>query len=199
MLALLLAASAPSRAADDTLDRMASVNSGLKSYAATMHAHVALRTFPFLSANLDGTYYFKQPDRMRVNFTSGVPVIAEQFHNLYAQVEPPARWRAVYQVSVVSDDGRTATFHLVPRKHGNVSSIDAIADDRTATVTSMRWNYANGGYAAMQNRYSRIGGYELIVSQTGEVHEPGYAGTIDTTIGDYQLNANVPDAVFTNP
>ena len=63
----------------------------------------------------------------------------------------------------------------------------------------MRWNYVNGAFASMANRYARVGGYQLVSSQTGEVHEPGYAASIDTTIADYHLNAAVPDAVFASP
>jgi hypothetical protein len=51
----------------------------------------------------------------------------------------------------------------------------------------------------MTNHYTRVGGYNLVASQTGEVHEPSYAGTVETTIAGYHLNANVPDAVFGNP
>ena len=57
---------------------MASLNAGLQSYTASMHAHVSLRTFPFLTADLGGTYYFKQPDKYRVDFTSGVPIVAQK-------------------------------------------------------------------------------------------------------------------------
>ena len=73
-----------------------------------------------------------------------------------------------------SDDGTTSRFRLVPRKHGNVDSIDATADDRSATVNSMRWNYENGGYAEMASRYGRVAGNVVVESQTGHVQEPGY-------------------------
>jgi|HubBroStandDraft_5_1064220.scaffolds.fasta_scaffold12999_5 hypothetical protein len=196
---LSLGWSAPSPASSDLVSRMAALNGGLQSYTASLHARVSLQTFPFLSANLDGTYYFKQPDRYRVAFSSGLPLIAEKFNNLYGHIEPASRWRSVYDVTVVSDNGHKTTFRLVPRKRGNVASIDAVADDSAATVTSMRWNYVNGGFASMANHYARVNGYNLVASQTGEVHEPGYAGTIDTTISGYHINANVPDSVFANP
>ena len=198
-LVLSLAWPRPTTASSDLLGRMAALNAGLQSYTASVQAHVTLRTFPFLSANLGGTYYFKQPDRYRVDFTSGVPLIAEKFDNLYAHIEPASRWRTLYEVTVVSDNGHTTTFRLVPRKHGNVTSIDAVADDATATVTTIRWNYENGGYASMSNQYTHVGAYTLVAAQTGEVHEPNYAGVIKTTITNYHLNANVPDAVFANP
>jgi outer membrane lipoprotein-sorting protein len=198
LLAALLCAAAPGPAASPggLLDRMASLNPNLRAFTATLHAHVTMKSFPFLSADLVGTYYYKQPDKYKVAFTSGVPLIAQQFDKLYAHIEPPSRWRDLYAVTVVSDDGATTTFRLVPRKRGNVEHIDATADDRTATVTSLRWNYYNGGNAEMTNHYSHQGGNVVVASQTGHVAEPGYVADISSTIDDYKLNAPLSDDIF---
>src|ERR1700677_1323819 len=173
LLAALLCAAAPGPAASPggLLDRMASLNPNLRAFTATLRAHVTMKSFPFLSADLAGTYYYKQPDKYKVTFTSGVPLIAQQFDKLYAHIEPPSRWRDLYTVTLVSDDGATTTFRLVPRKRGNVEHIDATADDRTATVTSLRWNYYNGGNAEMTNHYGQQGGNVVVASQTGHVSE----------------------------
>ena len=194
-VALALSATHPeARAAGDLLDRMAAINPNLHTFTATLHANVTLKTFPFLSTQLVGTYYFKQPDQNKVIFTGGVPAVAEQFDKLYAHIEPPSRWRDLYEVTQVSDDGTTTTFRLVPRKHGNVDHVDARADDKTATVTSMRWTYDNGGYAEMDNRYGTVDGNVVVISQTGHVQEPGYTADITSTIDGYKINAPVPAA-----
>ncbi len=184
-------------AASDLLDRMAAANPGLRTFTATMHANVTLKTFPFLSVQLVGTYYHKEPDQNKVVFTSGVPAVAEQFDKLYAHVEPPSRWRDLYQVTVVSDDGTTTTYRLVPRKPGNVDHVEARADDKSATVSSMRWYYGNGGYAEMNDRYGKAGDAVVVTSQTGHVQEPGYTADITSTIDGYKINADIPDSVFT--
>lgn len=192
----LYAAALRANAAGDLLDRMAALNPNVRTFTATMHAGVALKTFPFLSVQLVGTYYHKEPDQNKIVFTSGVPAVAEQFNKLYAHVEPPSRWRDVYRVSVVSDDGTTTAYRLVPLKRGNVDHIDARADDKSATVTSMRWSYDNGGYAEMNNRYGHAGDAVVVTSQTGHVQEPGYTADITSTIDGYKINAEIPDSVF---
>jgi hypothetical protein len=179
------------------LDRMAALNPHLRAFTATLHASVAMRSFPFVSADLVGTYYFKQPDKTKVVFTSGVPMIGAQFDKLFARIEPPSRWRELYEVTVVSDDGTATAFRLLPRKHGNVARIDATADDQTATVTSMRWSYENGGFAEMTNRYGRVDGNLVVESQTGHVAEPGYVADLKSTIDDYKLNPELSDEIFT--
>jgi outer membrane lipoprotein-sorting protein len=193
-----LAAPAQCASADDLLARMAALNPTLHAFTATMHADVAMKSFPFLSFALVGTYYHQEPDKNKVVFTGGVPAVAQQFDKLYAQIESPSQWRSLYKVTVVSDDGSTTVFKLEPRKHGNVDHIDATVDDRTATVRSMRWNYQNGGFAEMTNRYGRVDGNVLVESQTGVVQEPGYSAQITSTIDGYKINPVLPDGVFSD-
>ncbi|HVN68506.1 MAG TPA: hypothetical protein VMU38_02460 [Candidatus Binatia bacterium] len=181
------------------LARMSAVNPNLHAFSATMRAHVAMKSFPFLSTDLVGTYYYKEPDKNKVVFTSGVPLVAQQFNKLDAHIESPSRWNDVYEVTEISDRSGTTRLRLVPRKRGNVDSIDASVDDRNATVTSLRWNYANGGYAEMTNAYGRVGENLVVQSQTGHVEEPGYAADITSTIDGYKINPTLPDALFTNP
>lgn len=192
----LCCAPAPAAQGDDLLARAAALNPGLRSFTATLHAHVAMKSFPYLSADVSGNWYYQQPDRYKVVFTSGMPVIAQQFDKLYVRLEPPAQWRQRNAVTFVSDDGKATHYRLVPRKPGNVESIDAAIDDKSATVTSMRWNYANGAYAEVRNRYSLVAGNELVESQTGHVEEPGYTGDISSTVSDYRVNAPIPQGIF---
>jgi outer membrane lipoprotein-sorting protein len=196
-LAVLAAAIPLSGAAqDDLLARMNAVNANLHSYSASMKAHVAMTTFPYISTDLNGTYYHKDPDRDKLEITSGLPGLAQQFSELYPRLVPPSQWNQVFTVTKVSDDGTTTHFKLVPRKQGNVDHIDANVDDKRATVTAMTWAYANGGTAEMTNSYSDVKGYVLVTSQTGRVDEPQYKGTITSTLSNYQINPNIPDSTF---
>lgn len=181
---------------DDLLARMTAVNPNLHSYTATLKAHVQLTSFPFLATDLVGTYYHKEPGRDKLDITSGLPGVAKQFSRLYPHIPSPAQWNAVFVVSKVSDDGTTTTFKLVPRKRGNIDHIDAKVDNKTATITSMRWNYYNGGSATMDNQYAAVGGNMVVVAQRGNVDEPGYKGDITSTLSDYKINPPLPDSVF---
>ena len=181
----------------DLLTRMIGLNSNLHSYSATMHAHVALESFPFLSTDIVANYYHKDPDLNKIAVTSGLPAVAQGFSQLFPRIEPPARWDALYAVTQTGDDGHVTTFALVPRAAGNVSKITVTVDDASATIRAERWDYANGGWASMDNRYSVIQGNALITSQTGHVEEPSYKGDITATLSGYQLNPNLPDSLFT--
>jgi hypothetical protein len=198
LAAMLALAPLRGPAEDDLLARMAAVNAGLHSYTATMQAHVALTTFPFLSTDVTANVYHKDPDLNKVEITSGLPMVANQFGKLYPHIEPASRWNEVFVVSKIADDGAHTTYRLVPRVTGNLDHIDAVVDDRTATVSSMRWNYSNGGSAVMNCLYGHVQGQIVITSQTGSVEEPNYKGTITARLSDYKINPQLDDSVF-NP
>jgi outer membrane lipoprotein-sorting protein len=129
-------------------------------------------------------------------FTGGVPAIAQQFDKLFARIPGPAQWHDEYTVDVVSDDAGITTFKLVPLKKGDLDNVRATVDDKTATISTMRWSYGNGGFAEMSNHYGTIGGNALVVSQTGHVEEPGYTADITSTLDNYKINPSIPDDTF---
>lgn len=183
---------------DALLARMAQVNPHLHSYTSAIHADVRMLSFPYLSPSLDGTYYHKEPDKNKLVFTSGVPAIAKQFSQVYPQVESPARWRELYQIAFLSDAAGVTTFRLVPRRGGRVDSIDAKVDDRSATVTELRWNYAdNGGFATLDQHYANVRGNLIVDRQSGHVEVPSYTVDVRSTFGKFKLNPKISDAVFT--
>jgi outer membrane lipoprotein-sorting protein len=180
----------------DLLTRMAAVNAGLHTYTATMKAHVALTTFPFITADIGATMYHKDPDLNKLEVTSGLPAMASQFSKLYPRIEPPSRWPDMFAIKTLSDDGKMTTLQLTPKVQGNVDKMIATVDDADALLRSMKWNYAGGASAEMNNTYSQEHGFWLITSQTGSVDEPSYKGTISSTITDYKLNPALDDALF---
>src|SRR3984885_10108414 len=108
-------ADAPSPAGSAVYARMQRVNADLKSYQADFHVDVTTHGFPFISPSLDGKAYFEQPDKNAVVFDS-VPALASQFKKVYPQLEPPAQWPTVYDVTPLADDGTASQFRLVRKK-----------------------------------------------------------------------------------
>jgi hypothetical protein len=178
------------------VERMIANTSGVKSYTASVHADIAMRTFPYLSPSLDGMYYHKEPSRNKIVFTSQLPFIAKQFSKVYPEVESPSRWVEVYYITSEGDTDGFTTLKLVPRKRGRIDHIDAKIDDKTAQLVSLRWNYNDGGYATLDQTYSDVGGHTLVTQQTGHVEVPHYTVDLKSTFKDFKINANIPDSVF---
>jgi len=197
-LALALTQASPAQSSSDALlQRMVSQSGRIHSYTAAVHADIAMHTFPYLSPSLDGTYYHKEPDKNKIVFTSGLPSIAKQFSKVYPQVPSPARWKSVYVVSTENEADGVTTFKLVPRKHGRVDHIDALVDEKTATVVGLRWNYNDGGYASLDQSYTTVDGTPVVSQQTGHFEVPTYSADLKSTFSDFKINANIPDSVFT--
>ena len=66
--------------------RMVALNGALHTYKATVHLDVALKSFPFISPSLDGTAYYKKPDKEAVVFDT-VPALASQFKKVYPKID----------------------------------------------------------------------------------------------------------------
>jgi hypothetical protein len=189
----LLVAAAP----QDLVGRAGALADDVKSYTASVHADVALHTFPYLSPSLDGTYYHKVPNKNKVIFTSGLPFIAKQFSKVYPEVPSPSQWRDLYDVSTEGDDGTATTFKLVPKKHSRIDHIDAKVDDKSAEVLSMRWNYNDGGYALLNQTYGDVDGHRLVIARDGKFDTPHYNADMKSTFSGFKVNVNIPDTVFT--
>lgn len=176
--------------------RMQRVNVNLKSYQADLHVDVTTHGFPFFSPSLDGKAYFKQPDQTAVIFQT-VPALASQFKKVYPQLEPPAEWAHLYEVTPVSDDGTTSAFKLVRKKNGRIDHVDVTVDDSTATVSSMAYFYKDGGGSiSFKQTYSVVGGNYVLKSQSGVVSIPHYSADVASTFSNYHINVKIDDKVF---
>jgi hypothetical protein len=180
----------------DLLQRMIANSGGVKSYTASVRADIAMRTFPYLSPTLEGTFYHKEPSHNKIVFTSGLPFIAKQFSKVYPEVESASRWTDIYLISTESDTDGFTTLKLVPRKHGRIDHIDAKIDDKTADVVSLRWNYNDGGYATLDQTYGNVEGHPLVTEQSGHLEVPHYTADLKSTFSDFKINAKIPDSVF---
>jgi len=194
---LALVAPAPRAAADEDLyARMQRVNAGLRSYRADVTVAIQLHTFPFLSPTLAGTAYYKRPDKTAVDFQS-VPALASQLKKVVGQIEQPAEWPSLYEVTPTGDDGTTATFRLVRKKNGRIDHVDVQVDDRTATVSAMTYYYKDeGGTIAFRQSYDDIDGNFVIKQQTGKVDIPHYNADVSSSFANYKLNVDLPDSLF---
>lgn len=170
----------------------------VKSYTASVHADIAMHSFPFLSPSLDGVYYHKEPSKNKIVFTSGLPFIAKQFSKVYPEVESPANWLEKYDVSIESQDPQYTVLKLVPRKHGRIDHIDAKIANDTADLVQLRWNYNDGGYATLDQTYGVIQGHRLVTAQTGHFSVPHYDADLKSTFTAFKINAHIPDSVFAN-
>ena len=175
--------------------RMLALNGALHTYRATVHLDVALKTFPYLSPSLDGTAYYKRPDKEAVVFDT-VPALASQFKKVYPRIEPPSEWRTTYDAYVMGDSAAVTVFRLVPKKNGRVDHLDVRVDDANATIVGYTWTYKDGGYVAFEQTFKAVDGNFLVDKQTGHVELPSYKADVTSAFSNYKLNVAIADSVF---
>lgn len=198
--ALLLASFQPGHAASQSetaLNRLIALDSSIHSYVADVRADIAMHSFPFLSPSLTGVYYHKAPNKDKIVFTGGVPLIAQQFNNLYPHLEPPSHWTVAYNISTVREDGTFVQLKLIPKDRAHIDHIDAKIAVRSGELVQMRWNYTDGGYALLNQSYGKIGNYTLVTQQSGHFQDPNYNADVNSRFTNFKLNAAIPDSVFT--
>ncbi|TAM58458.1 hypothetical protein EPN52_10940 [bacterium] len=172
------------------LAKMSAVNSGLRTYEASITVQVTMHTFPYLNPTLTGHVYWSRPDRSAVVFDT-LPVLANQFKKVYPRVEAPSQWTALYVVSLISPDH----VRLVPRKHGRIDHLD-VAANPDGTVASMHWYYNDGGDVELHQTFALVSGRLLVTAQHGTVDLPSYKGVIQAAFSGYKINVKIPDTVF---
>ncbi|MBV8150168.1 MAG: hypothetical protein JO101_07865 [Candidatus Eremiobacteraeota bacterium] len=198
ILAVSLAAAPATQAQGDAsalLARMSQVNAKLQSYTASAHVDIAMHSFPFLNPALDGTFYFKQPDKQAVVFDA-VPALAKQFQKVYPRLDPPATWSAIYNVTAVGSEGGSTMLRLVPKKHGRVSHLDVKVDNASATPVAYTWTYEDGGTVTFDQSYAQINGNYLVKSESGRIDLPQYKADVTSTFSNFKLNVPISDSVF---
>jgi hypothetical protein len=181
--------------ASPLLRRMVNLNPTLRTYKATIHLDVALKSFVPLNPSLDGNIFFKQPDKEAVVFDT-VPSLASQFKKVYPRVDVPANWLRLYDVSQLSDDGASTVFRLIPKKNGRIEHLDVKADDTNATIKEYTWTYKDGGFVTFDQTFETISGNLLPEKQTGHVELPSYKADVTSVFSNYQLNVQIADSVF---
>jgi outer membrane lipoprotein-sorting protein len=194
-------ASAESSSPAPILAGMAARNPSLQSYQARVHVNVHMLNFPWLSPKLDGTSYFKRPDRYEVVFDR-VPSYAHGINKLFADIDDVAAWLKDWNIAydgVKTVDGHPLyALHMTKKIYSDqIKDTVAYIDPANFQVMRMDWHYRNGGTITMTQTYRRQGQYNVVATQHADISIPHVHAVADATYGEYQTNVAVNDAVFT--
>ena len=189
-----------SMSADQIIANLVTRNSAL----TTFQAHIAIRLhsgIPFLNPTMEGTTYFKRPDRYEVVFTKA-PSYAKPFENLYSDIGDPAVWYKKFAFAVVDprkyEGHEDIVLRLIERVRGNIDHEDVLVDPRRWVIDEMDYAYYSGGHITVQQTYQTRGGFSLLETQHAVIAMPPFPrARADATYSDYQINVAIDDAVFT--
>ncbi|MGR4065239.1 MAG: hypothetical protein ACLQPV_07295 [Vulcanimicrobiaceae bacterium] len=178
-------------------------NEALASYRARVHVNVRMLNFPFLSPQLDGTAYYKAPDKYEVVFDR-VPSYAKGFSKLFNDVDDPGAWQQDENISMdppaVLDGRPVYVLRLTKKIHSDILDHTLVYVDRSSLeLLRMEWYYTSGGKIVMDQQYRNEDGYSVVSSQHATIAIPHVRAVADSTYGAYETGVDVDDAVFTKP
>jgi hypothetical protein len=205
LFAVLLAAIVPqpspaSLDAHTIITRMEQRNASLQTYQARVHVNTHMLTFPWLSPNLDGTAYYKNPDKFEVVFDR-MPSYAKGFDKFFGDVDQPSAWQRDWNVWYVGEqnvDGHALLALRMTKKirSDQIKESLAYVEPSTFQVVRMEWHYTNGGTITMTQTYKDQGPYSVLATRHVDVRIPRVHAVADATYAQYQTNVAVSDAVF---
>ncbi len=171
-------------------------NTGFDTSVADVAIRTQLRSFPFLSFTFHGHLYFKAPGQQAI-VLDDVPDLMRGLVKDSPMVDPSPVWPERYDATLSGDDGKTTTFHLVPKdSQSHIASIDAAVADDTGFVARYTFTNKNGSTVTTAQTYEQIGPREAVASQVGYAHGRGYSAQITTTFSNYRFDVPVSDDVF---
>jgi len=187
---------APPVTAVDVLARVTRGDAGIESYSVPVRIEVRFHKLISLRFHLDGTQYFKRPDRIALDMRS----VPAQYRELFAELGTPLTWPSLYDLRLIASSADPVTYQLegTPKHRGNVERMVVDVDGDPAAPLHVQWFCRDGGTIDMHiTEQEGAGGYALPQHAEADMHFGGYAVHASFQYGSYAVNETVADAVFT--
>jgi len=198
--AIVLLGVAPAVSVPELLGKMAEQQRGLASYEVPVRMDVHFHKIISIHQYLEGTRYFKRPDRAAL-IMKAPPAEAKAFQHIYEGLGTPETWPDKYTITMLPETTyntvRVYEMQGVPKKYGNVDHVVLdVAKDSYAPVRA-RWFYHNGATVEMLIYETRIEGkYLLPKTELIEINFPSYEAHGTVSYGDYKINEPIQEDVF---
>lgn len=185
--------------ADAIMRHIDSRNPGLNSFQTRVHVNLKMTSFPWFFSNLDGTEYYKRPDKHGVVFDHP-PSYAKGINSLFGAIDAPSDWRKDSNVAYQGEkviDGKQLLALRITKKIYSDQTRDTIAyvDPATYQVVRMDFHYTNGDAIVMTQTYKQENGFNVVATRHLDIHRHVRA-VANATYAAYQTNVAVSDSVF---
>ncbi|MDB5094500.1 MAG: hypothetical protein JWO85_2601 [Candidatus Eremiobacteraeota bacterium] len=186
----------PRPTAAQVLARFTEHDALLDSYTVPVHVDVHLHKLITFHFGLNGTAYYKRPDRVALDLRS----MPAAYRHVFAEIGSPLTWGSTYELrvrDVVTDENRT-TYRIegTPRRPGDVDRMLVDFDTDASAVLRGRWIFKDGTTIAMMIEESAAGPYQLPKRAEADLDAGGYRVHAVLDYGAYSFNAVVADSVF---
>jgi outer membrane lipoprotein-sorting protein len=209
ILAAILAASASplqaakqdasTMSADQIVKKIETSNPGLKDYTSDITAKLSV-SYSILSTtlNLKGAYYFKAPDKSRIEIKNTPSFLSQYPHVFDFHVRD---WKN-YKITVREEKDKDKAFYvleLVPKKTmGDLQKriVWVSKDDYSVPIEEL--TYAKEGSARVISAFKKIKGFQVLDSSKATLNFPSIklSGNMEMFHQDHKINQGLSDEIF---
>jgi len=197
-LSVVSPASAPTvdAAKDPVYVKMVGFNHDLRSSQAVIRVHTKLHGFPPLSFSVEGTVYYRAPNKQKVIFTKLPPLIGGMVKD-QPELPPPMAWPSSFAISLITHEVGDSWYLMRPKASDSpVVQLQVEVSNATGAPLRYIWENKDGSTIAMANSYTSVHGHLVVTSETGSAHGKLYRADVETQLSNYQFDITIPDQVF---
>ncbi len=194
---------APARAdqqVDELFAKAKALNPELQDYSADMNLILDAKVaFVPYKPNLNGTYYFKKPDKSKVKLEKA-PSFLKRYPGIYGFHLPVLE---KYNSRVVGQEKLNGLdchhVELIPKvMKSDVRRLDVWINVADFTVPRHQTTYAKEGLLTVDSEFQKVDGYTVLKTMRAIIRFPSASieGTARATYGNFHFNQNLPDSLF---
>lgn len=177
-----------------------SVNPELQDYSADMNLVLDAKVaFVPYKPNLNGTYYFKKPDKSKVKLEKA-PSFLKKYPGIYGFHLPVLE---KYNSHVLGQEKLNGLdcYHveLIPKvMKSDVRRLDIWIDVANFTVPRHQTTYASDGLLTVDSEFQKVDGFMVLKGMRALIRFPkaSIEATARATYANYKFNQNLPDSLF---
>lgn len=181
------------------VDRMRGANPGLEDYYCPFKAKAKIKyAFLGLPVNVEGTYYFKQPDKYCVKFVKA-PEFLSKYPQVFGWSLPDVEKYSIRYFDGEGEFSDCFMLRLVPIEgRGDLEKIEMWISRETWLFPRQIYSYKNGGQVDIRCFYRDIDGFRLFDRMEAVIKFPsmGISGTAEGVYGEYVINSGLSDDIF---
>jgi outer membrane lipoprotein-sorting protein len=180
-------------------EKITQVNPGLNDYSVDLKIKVAAK-YQFLNPRLDleGTYYFKKPDRHKLKLKKA-SYFLNKYPNIFGWSLPPLK---EFNTGVKTGNLGGRDYYVVtltPKTiAGDIQSEEIWVDQKDYTFPRHIYRYKSGGVITLNITYRRESRFQVFDRMNASFAFPSenLNATADAAYGQYRLNQGIPDSFF---
>lgn len=185
--------------AEEIFEKMHATNQGLEDYVGELTVNTKIKySFLEMPVNLTGTYYYKAPDKHKVEINKA-PQFLSKYPQIFGWSLPNPDEFTVKVFDSYGSDGNSYLLRMVPKRgRGDLLKVEIVVDKSTYLFSRQIYYYRDEGEINIANTYKTVEGFNLFDTVNGVIKFPkvNVNATLDAVYNSYKINQGLSDDIF---